>query len=376
MKAIINEIFKLRNNKPFMPDRSNKNRYCIITNEANKHKTAYCFGVPIYNSSNRKLIDLKLQSTNNRLTYFGCDSVISFDECIYIENSNDSFKLDINDTITHNTENTIYYINSEVRPTLNGVLIKTTCNKGTTAKIKISSKSPYAAFWANNRCFCIMKSQFEPLLCVSCIGVIDNGGFVIAPIEMSYVKLNDYEVELEFFNTESNFDHILFEVNLHQNKLFQDTTVESANLAMNNVYGTTAFIGHTELFGEQWLYTRINYAILQEFLNRRIEKVIMHIPLLNSDCDNLTAYSIPSRFCSFGSNWDNKITIAEHVTDSKYNNGYHNFDITRQVIDPKTKYLKASEGVVIKTKYKKKNISVIGTGDSFYAPTILEIRYG
>ena len=65
MHSIISEIQKLRDNIPILPDRNNKNRYCIISNDGDL-KTAYCFSVPIYDSAGI-LLDLRFKEKLNTL---------------------------------------------------------------------------------------------------------------------------------------------------------------------------------------------------------------------------------------------------------------------------------------------------------------------
>lgn len=373
MQSILSEIFKLRKNIPINPERTNKNRYCIISND-NKYKTAYCFGVPIYHSSNRKLLDLKFQNQNRTWKYDGSNAHIEIKDTIILKNPDGTFELDLSDSIIHGTDRAIHYKNTEIYPTLNGISVKQRCEGITSTKIKVCSQKPFLPYWANAHCFCLMKSDFEPLFSVSCIGASIDSARITSPIKLSYHKRNDDEYTLELSKANPTIRYIIFEVNMYEKKLFQDTTVESANPSMNNVYGTTAFIGTSAQLGEQWLYTRIDSSLISDFFNRKIEKVVMHVPELNSGIA-LAAYRVSSRFCSFGSNWDNKIPLAASAADLQAYNGYQSMDISDQIIDSATKYLKKTEGFIIKPKVKQNGFTAITTGDSFYAPQILEICY-
>ena len=101
----------------------------------------------------------------------------------------------------------------------------------------------------------------------------------------------------------------------------------------------------------------------------------MHLPVHNNYMPDLNIYTVSNRFCSFGSNWDNKISEEKQIENPYKSNGYVSFDISKQIVDSTTKYLKKTEGFIIKPKKRDCGFTVLSTGDSFYAPVILEIRY-
>ena len=168
---------------------------------------------------------------------------------------------------------------------------------------------------------------------------------------------------------------VLFEANLYENKLFQDTTVESLNPTINNAFGSTAYIGNTALFGLQWLYSRPDYSRIQELMDKCINKAILHMPKYNKNNVELSAFRVAARFCSFGSNWDNKIGSGTAISDSTVVNGYQSIDLTDLIVDPRTRTITKSEGLILKPKIKDGGFSAVATGDSYYAPQILEINY-
>ena len=158
---------------------------------------------------------------------------------------------------------------------------------------------------------------------------------------------------------------------MQETKLFQDTTVESRHPKMNNAFGGTAFLGQTDIFGEQWLYSRLEFSNLPQLQNKRILKAILHIPKLNNSNCLLTIHHISARFCSFGSNWKNKISITDPLTESVISNGYYHLDITNLIRDIKKK----SENYVIRAKDLNSKPAIISTGDSFFKPQILEVKF-
>ena len=88
----------------------------------------------------------------------------------------------------------------------------------------------------------------------------------------------------------------------------------------------------------------------------------------------MVAYGLSARFCSFGSNWENKVMLAEEMTDVAFSGGYQSLDITDFITDDAC-FLKASEGFILRPKRKGGGFSVVSTGDSFFAPQILEVNF-
>ena len=142
MDSIISEIEKLRNNIPIVPDKKNKNKYCIISTDA-AYKVAYCFGVPIYRAIDRKLIDFHFRKCNNSWEYDGSNANIKIDKKITMRNFYGEFSIDLlaNDS-TYEFNKTIHCGKSEISPTLNGLLIKKEWKKDSYAKVKITSSKP------------------------------------------------------------------------------------------------------------------------------------------------------------------------------------------------------------------------------------------
>ena len=107
--------------------------------------------------------------------------------------------------------------------------------------------------------------------------------------------------------------------------------------------------------------------------DKKIQNATLHMPILNKSNVILKAHKVNSRFCSFGSNWDNKIPIAESITSSNISKNYQSINITSLLTDEHG-MLKQSNGLILRTKIKNSGFTVISTGDSYYAPQILEVR--
>ena len=70
LKSVLNEIQKISGDDYVSVDLSNYNRYLVLTQGPGRAKTAYCFGVPIYNIKTGSLVDLCFNHNKNGSSYF------------------------------------------------------------------------------------------------------------------------------------------------------------------------------------------------------------------------------------------------------------------------------------------------------------------
>ena len=374
MNSIINEITRLRKGKPLAIDRKNKNRYRIVTFESDGSKTAYYFSTPIYNNKSKKLIDktFELQDTISQLT--GSNSKITFSNNIRMTNADGFCTISLANN-TFNLINTSIICGKEkIYPTTNGVAIQSPCLEGKSFTFHIETNKPFLEVKSNNKYFAIMSEKFRPFFVISCIGTSDFNGNIISPAKISYQKISDLKYAITVTPCSSLGKYILIEANLYELKLFQDTTVESNNAKINNVFGSVGFIGNTVEFGEQWLYSKLDYTIIPELSDKKILHATLHLPKLNLNSAVLRASKVSARFCSFGSNWENKISETSLQNDLQPIDHYINLDML-PFITNKQNRLVQSDGFILKSKKKDSGFSVIATGDSYYLPQILEINY-
>ena len=108
----------------------------------------------------------------------------------------------------------------------------------------------------------MMKSEYQPFFVLSGLfGRVKGRSY---PLKMEAKREKDgFEITIA---GGTDTEKLLFEMNLHVPKLIFDTTVESKNPAKNNVFGSVAFLGRTEEYGEQWLYSRIDGMRIQRLL--------------------------------------------------------------------------------------------------------------
>ncbi len=296
MKSILDEIKQLRLVSPFLINRENYNRYCVLLDETNGSQTGYYFSTPIYNIHSGKGVDIKFEQTTNHTCATGSNAVINVSKNILLENAVNSCSLVLDQDITRLTKSEVFYTNGIIRPTLNGVVCQIFLNKQSRVSFDFRLGKCMNLIRANNKCFSVMCQKFRPFVTVSCIGTLDESGKVIAPTEIAYQTIDELTYRLTFTPCIGDARSIIFEINLYEDKLFQDTTVESLNPQSNNAFGGTAFIGNTSSFGEQWLYSRLDFSKMSELMYKKINHAILHVPTSRTDeitdrCGNKTAYT-------------------------------------------------------------------------------------
>ena len=367
IRSVLSEIKHLRGMKDFVLDTRNSNRYRILVKETLGH-TAYCFSSPIYSTDTGRLIHLDFDKTSFGYVFKGSNGTFTVCEnrCVF-ENQEGRAVVLLKDTPGTYGSQTANSSGIAVLPTLNGLrfIVKKDCLRFT-----LHSSVKHASIRFNTSCFSIMPEKFKPFLSVSALYATDYKG-TLSPIEMKYSETDNQTYELEFFHEEQN-GSFMFEINLYEPKLFQDTTVESNHPHKNNAYGAIGFIGRTKQFGEQWLYSRPDFSKLPDFTFDKIEKVLLHIPNLNGSMENVDVSIPQKRFCSFGSNWIKKVNASDKVATSTNNGRYITIDVTKMFTNEQA--LVYNEGLILKKPKSKIDFIAISTGDCYSAPQILEIK--
>ena len=375
MRLITDEIKRLREGSHFEIDYHNSNRYRLVLSELNGSKTAYYFGAPIYNRKSGRLVDLRFRKRGDSIFFEGSNAEVFLSDGLYMKNADGAISVKLPETVKLGSLFEAHSGPYRLYPTTNGAAILCDCKSAMLHRFTVETGQPFLSVKANDRCFAVMLEEFKPLVVFSCIGALDLLGNVIAPACVGYEKLTDKCFGISVSSDCKAAHSILFEVNMYENKLFQDTTVESANTALNNVYGGVGFIGRSDAYGEQWLYSRPDASRFSEIADRRIVKAVLHIPTLGHIGTELDAFGVAARFCSFGSSWSNKIAGSAFLSSPKMRPGYFDLDITPLIVNPSARTIKASDGFILKPKGKERAFSVISTGDSCFAPQITEINY-
>lgn len=376
MTPVFEQISRLRGGKAVCADRRNRNPYCVISCETDGSRTAYCFGTPVYHMQSRRFLDMTFEAHEDLLTAYGSHSRITLDGNAHIEGPGGWCELSLPDSKPCLSEDgTVRYGEDCVFAAANGIAVRAVCQAGEARTWRLRVSRSFLHVHANDRCFALMADTYQPFVTFSAIYAQDENGQVIAPMTLDYHKISDWEYDITARCGSPHVRFLFFEVNLYVPKLFADTTVESRNPDTNNAYGGSAFLGITADYGEQWLYTRLDLSKLSEFLDRSIIQVQLHIPAYCNRNATLRAYRITRRFCSFGSNWNNKIPAAASYADTKARGEYQTLDLTALITDPVTRLFRISDGFILKKQGKEGGFTAIATGDSYMTPWILEIRF-
>lgn len=369
---VLNEALKFREPQNIDIDNNNINRYCIIFNEADGSKTGYFFSSPIYNKNTNKLVDNAFVNIEDGFLAAGSNARITVKKNICLENEHGKCEVILNKNINKHSDYELTAGNDRIGLTTNGVFYKVNLSNTNVFEFEIEVSKPFLTIRSNNQSFALLEDKFLPFLSVSCIGTIDESEKVISPIKLDYQKLTDNKFKIIISSNNNLGQYMLFEINLYERKLTLDTTVESATPQKNNVYGGTAFIGNTDMYGEQWLYSKVDLAILGPLFKGRINKAILHFPKLSNSNTPLSALSVLSRFCSFGSNWENKTAASNFIGYAVENGDYLDIDIS-DIFKMYTAIF--SDGIILKPKNINDGYTVISTGDNCWKPQIIEINY-
>ena len=356
-------------------DERNKNRYQITVNEKDQSKTAYCFSIPIYEKNSKNLINSKFSTDGNTVYLKGTNSIIELSSKAIFKSNDSVCEVSLPDKATLLSEDEALCGSSKIIPTTNGIAVICPCRFGESIHVKLIAPTPFMPIRTNVKYFSLMCAKFKPLITLSCLGATNDGMSITYPCELSFRQISEIEFSIFLKQMDENASYIMYEINMHEEKLIQDTTVESLHPTENNSFGSTGFIGQTNLFGEQWLYTRPETPLLHELNGMHINKAVMYIPSLNGNKISLSAYEISRRFCSFGSNWINKIDEINKVSSSNESKKYHSIDITNLLSDKASGALFRTVGFLIKPTHKSDSFAAIATADSYLFPQILEINY-
>ena len=375
LNSVYSEIEKICKDCLSKPAEGLPDRYTVLYREPDGLKTAYCFSVPIRNIRNNTMIDLKFRHHGQYSSFDGSNCKIIISDKIKIMNDHGQCDIPMPCNLHKRTDTAIFFKDDtggeiEIRPTLNGIILLFDSRLSPDRKkITLRCNRAFEGTRTNNKYFCVMREKFIPFLTVSCIGLMNAREKINAPCEVFPQQSGNGEYILNFSGNGSQ-NRIAIEINMQEPKLFQDTTVESMHPTVNNAFGGTSFLGPSKMFGEQWLYTRLEISNLAYLQDKKIRKSILHIPCLGYNVSPITVSKTAVRFCSFGTNWENKIAVTERTAQSLASFGYYHLDITTLLGN----FNNRAENFVIRGTDQRKPV-IIPTGDSFYTPQILEVRY-
>lgn len=374
MRSVLEEVTKLRGGRPATVDRTNTNRYRLLLSEADGSKTAYYFSTPIYRARDGKLVNLGFEKKGKTAVHEGSNATVTLAEKIKLTNAEGRCLVSLPGTLGEVKDEYAKWGGGVLYPTMNGFACKTKSKRGFTFELEATDKN--LAIRSNDKYFALMREKFRPFVVVSCIGTVNEDGNLVIPARITYQKTEDdtYLITIQPWKWHDGED-VLFEINLYENKLLQDTTVESGNSYSNNAFGTTAYLGNTTFYGEQWLYARPDIGRMPELRSACMESAVLHMPLHAPSDLPLRAFGIAARFCSFGANWQNKVHSTPDYTDAHTGTEHVDLDVTPFFADSGTGYLKPTNGWIVKPMIKNGHFAALSTADSCLAPLILAVKF-
>lgn len=368
-------ILHFRNSSKLDIDEENENRFCVTVNEKDGSKTGYYFSTPIYNEFSRKIVDNEFTAVKDGFIAEGSNSMIKIFDNIRLEKHDKFCEIQLDKKVTCITPTELSIENDRIFLTTNGFLYIADISNKNNFTFDIITNNSYLTPRFNNQCLILLEDKFTPFVSITCLGSSQMPNRDIEPAYIEYTKTTDtsYSVRSTPYNKHNKY--LFFEINIYERKLVQDTTVESSNSKKNNAYGDVAFIGTSAAYGEQWLYSKLDYYNLRETVSKHIKKAIWHLPKYNHNFSDISVWSLKTRFCSFGSNWDNKIDTSNFIGFAVDRGDYIDVDITEVLLNAQNYDSMYSEGIILKPRLKKEGYTAISTGDNYFKPQIIEINY-
>ena len=255
-------------------------------------------------------------------------------------------------------------------PTYNGVAIR---GDLTLLRFDVTIDFFYQRLRKSKSCLCFMEDKYDPVFVVSGLYALDKQGNKV-PLRVRYVDDLNKSGFLSFESLIGFSSYGVFELDFYEPKLLQDTPVSSRYPDENNAFGAIAFVGDSEYYGSQWLYFRLDLSKIHEMKNANIEEIKLYVPSWNDADVSLRLYDLPSRFCSFGSSWNNKVepkTMKKEITRQA---NFLCFDLTEEYTRS-GRLAQCAGTVLLSHSRNKQSPQILSTGDCYIMPPFLWIKF-
>ena len=353
-------------------DTHQSNRYCILVN-SEKGKEAYYFSTPIYHEHSCRLVRPQFVVSNDGFHFVGSNCEVRVTSTnLKLQRGTQSCVLQFERPQAWEFRGKELISDQlSIVPTYNGV-----CIEGDILQraFEVTADFGYQSLRTNQSCVCFMESRFKPIMVMSAL-FATRQGTGCQPLQLSYRKTSVSNGALSFAADNRYCTHAAFEISFYEPKLIQDTPVSGNYPRENNAFGPIAFVGKSNYYGTQWLYSRLDIGKMPELNGKRIQKIKLYIHRFTSKATELNAFALSNRFCSFGSTWINKIEKEERHDSLKVDQDYLCLDLTQRYVN--RGLLSESAGVVIAPARSTDDVGyqAISTGDSYLAPPVLCVKY-
>ncbi len=374
MKSILQEIGKLRRHVPLRLDSQNTDPYRVLVKEEHALHTAYCFGVPVYASKTRRPVELCFREKDGAYHHDGSHAHICVDRELALRNADGAVHVTLQQSPFSLEKTHLKGRQMHLYPTFNGILAKVRCEGAAAFTFFVDSEKTDMPICESSKSFSYMQDVHRPFVTVSVHGA-EKQGEIIAPAVLHSKKIDRRRCRITVSTQAENADFLVFEVNLYEPKLFQDTTVDSMHPQENNAFGGVAFLGRTQEMGEQWLYSRLDLSRFSDLSCKKIRAIYMYIPQYGGDKTGIEVLGVQARFCSFGSRWVNKIDPTTQLASAVPVADYQKIDLSALCLDSVTGTLQVNGGFILRHGKENGGFSVLATGDHYCRPPIIEIQY-
>lgn len=331
--------------------RRNSNEYRILIEEPDG-LTAYYASCPVYRRDGG-LVERNFVREDGRTVFHGAAALVEVEgERLVLGNLQGRAELTFAGDVS-------------LEPTYNGVCVRAA---GSACALTVRTERSFYTK-ENGSYFALMEDGMTPFLMVA--GMFGRRGNKLSPL-----RIEQREQEKNYFSlqvrAEEGAEEVVFECNLYVPKLLFDTTVESGCPERNNVYGTMAFLGETEAYGEQWLYSRADAPRLLDLSGLRLKKALLHLRRYSTGAARVDSYRLDSPWCSFGSTWNAKAAPSRLLHRLRMSQTYLTADVTDSIQELFRGGDRRNPGVVL---CGKGEAAVVATGDHCLHPQILECSF-
>lgn len=369
-KDALEQVSLLSGQQVLDVDINQSNRFCVLLNTA-RGKNAYYFSTPIYNLNSGKLVRRRFRegSGGYRFTGSRAELAVSATE-ICLTDGEKKVSLRFGRQMSFRLQNGHLVSDSlSLIPTFNGVLLE-----GETERLQLQAEMNFSCGWlrASKSTVCIMEGQFRPILVMSAL-LSGKSGADFGPAAIAFDKRSDHSGRLRLLPGSTGGRGML-EINFYEPKLIQDTPVSGGLPGENNAFGPVAFPGKTSQYGTQWLYSRLDLGKLPELNRKWIQSITLYIPKYSARSMSLSFYALSNRFCSFGSNWSNKVALGTLQQISPGSGAYLELNLTSLYVNRNR--LQEAEGfVMVPQRNTEHDFLAVSTGDCYAMPQIVCVKY-
>ena len=367
----LDEVLQLTSDQSLSLSPKQSNRYGLQFVNENGGENYY-FSTPIYRQDKNKLLCLRFEQQGDSYIFWGsnCVIVLNKKQIRFIRKSEELIVL-FKTPIAWNFDNgSLFSEQLSISPTYNGVMLAGDLD---VMQFDVFTNIYYQEFRKSKNCVGLMENHFKPIFNFSALfarGEDDE----LSPLIVSYFEKNKQEGKVAFFSTDERCTQGVIELNFYEPKMMQDTPVSEKRPAENNAFGAIAWMGQSSFYGSQWFYFRPEFHNVPEMKNKVIQKITLYLPCWNTSDLLLEMHNLQSRFCSFGSNWENKIGTGECKYAANQEDGYLSIDVTK--LYSYSGQLTASIGtVLIARPTNQASFQIISTADCYARPPILCVKY-